>query len=127
MRVVYSRAYVSGNTATCPSARRISSTCLAVSTALNPFMACEYVYRCSAAGAAAASLADADESTDRYHPSCVANGAGIADTSIRTTYGLRSSPAAAAAAATAAMNATSDKLLHAIMMSSCSTSSSSSS
>ena len=75
MRVVWSRAYVSGKAVTCPSILCISASCRGVSTALKPCMACADVYRCS--GAASSTLPDSDDSTDVYQPSCVVNGVGI--------------------------------------------------
>jgi hypothetical protein len=96
VRVVWRRPYVSGNAATWPSTPLSSSSCAAVSAALNPRMTWVYVYRCTGGGADAAS----DDSTERYHPSCSTNGAGIFSTSIWTMYDdLRSPPAATAAAA----------------------------
>nr|CAB3484524.1 unnamed protein product [Digitaria exilis] len=74
--VVWRRPYVSGNAATWPSTRLSSSSCRAVSTALKPVMA----WVCTGAGEP--SIDVSDDSTERYHPSCSTNGAGILSTSM---------------------------------------------
>jgi len=110
VRVVWRRPYVSGNAATWPSTALSSSSCRAVSTALNPCMTWVYVYRCTGAPSAAAAVADASEdSTERYHPSCSTNGAGIFSASMWTMYDLRSPPPAGAAGAAAAHASSSSK------------------